>query len=959
MTDWITWWTQALWRNGLAVVPMALIVWAIVRWGVRRPATRHALWLGALIWLFAAVLLPPMALRTIDEADDDDAAAAATPSLVMDSRPMIAESKSARFESRSTADCDGDFESAAVLSRQTDGMTRLCEPADDTNATASPVETTVYADSRVLDEIEAVPTLDVIELSDEPAPTPPMTIVRPDGHAPSLPVAAHDSVGQSSPLFTAIEPGCGSVSPTSVSEIQTASALDRVSEACVPDETTSRAAVPAGCERIGIVGIPPRAGGALPMAVRESARRSIRQWFGAWIRLRDSIGAMPAIPASLWLGVAILLVAVKAIATLRFQLRLRSAKRAPRGVRAMVRACASSIGLKTPPETIFVNDRVSPMVVCGWRPRLVLPIALWSELDPAGRRAVIVHELAHLRRRDHLTHWFDCLIGVVYWWHPIVWWVRHRLRDEAENACDAWVTWLDPRERRAYATALLQARTFLSEQGRFSPVPAVGVMSPQATRFSRRLTMVMTSRVSPRAFSMGIFAMPILFLAAWVSMPASSAACPPEDKSEAEPVKFIHAAPVDDAAVASEAIVIESGDHRIQTGEVVFADPSSGRIITLNPAVSHDGVVLTVAGDDHAHAHAGWDTLVEVGDVHPAHDADARLDRLERQMAELSEKLSVLIEQRNTSRSGPRFPAPVARTPSPIPPVASGSRVRSAPSVFSAVPMANGIVVRTYQLPDEKLAALTKLMSRSDVPTRVRSVPGGIEVHANEADQAKFAAFVEMISGNGMDDTKTYSISKGKLEALTELMALDDVPVMVHPGDDEIGVQGGGLIQKTFRDFLSLIEPTATSSSGIGIGSVASTAPGAAAALGDYTEALRAYELAAQAAPNAASLRKLMGRSASSRARAAELEAQAAKLEAEADRLAEQAERMREKAEEMESRLDRASSDKERSELEAAVADLHAGAAKIERQLESVYQRAEELESRADEIEDLEKTAGR
>jgi len=90
------------------------------------------------------------------------------------------------------------------------------------------------------------------------------------------------------------------------------------------------------------------------------------------------------------------------------------------------------------------------MIWCGRAARLVLPSGLWSELDDAGRRAVLLHELAHLRRRDHWVSWIESAVGeftgasggVVG---------RRRLREEAEFSCDAWVTWLLPRGRRAYA----------------------------------------------------------------------------------------------------------------------------------------------------------------------------------------------------------------------------------------------------------------------------------------------------------------------------------------------------------------------------------------------------------------------------------------------------------------------------------------------------------------------------
>ena len=77
--------------------------------------------------------------------------------------------------------------------------------------------------------------------------------------------------------------------------------------------------------------------------------------------------------------------------------------------------------------------------------------------------------------------------------------VMNRLHEEAEFCCDAWVTWLLPRGRRAYAEALLQTKQFISTNHRPVPASGIGVTTTgRARRFARRITMVMTERVTPR-----------------------------------------------------------------------------------------------------------------------------------------------------------------------------------------------------------------------------------------------------------------------------------------------------------------------------------------------------------------------------------------------------------------------------------------------------------------------------
>jgi beta-lactamase regulating signal transducer with metallopeptidase domain len=75
-------------------------------------------------------------------------------------------------------------------------------------------------------------------------------------------------------------------------------------------------------------------------------------------------------------------------------------------------------------------------VVWGYRrPVVLLPVeaTLWPD---DRRRAFLLHELAHVARRDSLTQTLVYVARAVYWPHPLVWWSVGRLRGEAERACD-------------------------------------------------------------------------------------------------------------------------------------------------------------------------------------------------------------------------------------------------------------------------------------------------------------------------------------------------------------------------------------------------------------------------------------------------------------------------------------------------------------------------------------------
>ena len=75
--------------------------------------------------------------------------------------------------------------------------------------------------------------------------------------------------------------------------------------------------------------------------------------------------------------------------------------------------------------------------VIGWlRPVILLPASCVTGLTPGQLEAIIAHELAHIRRHDYLVNLLQSIIETLLFYHPAVWWVSRRIRDERENCCD-------------------------------------------------------------------------------------------------------------------------------------------------------------------------------------------------------------------------------------------------------------------------------------------------------------------------------------------------------------------------------------------------------------------------------------------------------------------------------------------------------------------------------------------
>jgi beta-lactamase regulating signal transducer with metallopeptidase domain len=138
----------------------------------------------------------------------------------------------------------------------------------------------------------------------------------------------------------------------------------------------------------------------------------------------------------LWAGVAVFLLAPLLSGWLGVRrLAARSIELDDESVRALVSELARRIGVSRAPHLLAGPAGTMPMTWGIMRPVIVLPAEglAW----PAARlEAVLLHELAHVARRDCLTQLVAGLARAVHWFNPLVWVAARQMRVERELACD-------------------------------------------------------------------------------------------------------------------------------------------------------------------------------------------------------------------------------------------------------------------------------------------------------------------------------------------------------------------------------------------------------------------------------------------------------------------------------------------------------------------------------------------
>ena len=90
--------------------------------------------------------------------------------------------------------------------------------------------------------------------------------------------------------------------------------------------------------------------------------------------------------------------------------------------------------------TLATSEKVNVPAAIGFRrPMIVVPRWALSELTPPELNSILLHEYAHLERRDGWTNLLQKTVRAIFCFHPAVWWIEHRISLEREMACDDYV----------------------------------------------------------------------------------------------------------------------------------------------------------------------------------------------------------------------------------------------------------------------------------------------------------------------------------------------------------------------------------------------------------------------------------------------------------------------------------------------------------------------------------------
>jgi uncharacterized protein (TIGR03435 family) len=150
---------------------------------------------------------------------------------------------------------------------------------------------------------------------------------------------------------------------------------------------------------------------------------------------------------------------------------------------------SSQVDLLGKVPILISRQLLEPAVFGVFRPVLLLPETINDCLSESQLNAIVAHEMCHIRRRDNLSAAIHMIVQAAFWFHPAVWWIKARLMEERERACDEAVL-QSGTEAQVYAESILNVCKFCVE----SPLACTSGVS--GSDLKQRIVRIMAKKIA-------------------------------------------------------------------------------------------------------------------------------------------------------------------------------------------------------------------------------------------------------------------------------------------------------------------------------------------------------------------------------------------------------------------------------------------------------------------------------
>ncbi len=201
------------------------------------------------------------------------------------------------------------------------------------------------------------------------------------------------------------------------------------------------------------------------------------------------------------------------------RMRPAMARPAPPEWQNTLRTLGARIGL-TRPAQLLISAAVQTPTVTGWlRPLVLAPVGALGGLPAEHLEALLLHELAHIRRHDYLVNLLQSVVEALLFYHPGVWWVSGQIRAERELCCDDLAV-------SVTGDAYTYARALIDLESRRVAHPGAALAANGGVLTDRIARLLGQPRPGGEGLGAGVLAAAILLIAAAYGLSGQSKAHP-------------------------------------------------------------------------------------------------------------------------------------------------------------------------------------------------------------------------------------------------------------------------------------------------------------------------------------------------------------------------------------------------------------------------------------------------
>lgn len=282
-----------------------------------------------------------------------------------------------------------------------------------------------------------------------------------------------------------------------------------------------------------------------------SGAGSFLRWFTSWLNPYYGMLAAGWLAGFIFVGIRISggLLALKM--TLSKQLSLPAAS-----LFSIYEKCLKVMHLKSRVRFRTVSRLIGPMVVGVFKPFVVIPMAAVSGLSPEQIETVILHELAHIKRHDHIWLIIQAFAMQVLFFHPLAWYLNREINRERENSCDDLVL-----KMKINPITYIKALTMIHEMNAQSFAAANALKGRSNSLLERVKRLMMPELRHTPAFRLVMLLLLVMVLGLTTMAFVHSGKGPEKPKKEITPATKVMPLTQPDSA-ATKHVTVESGKDR-------------------------------------------------------------------------------------------------------------------------------------------------------------------------------------------------------------------------------------------------------------------------------------------------------------------------------------------------------------------------------------------------------------